>query len=74
MTHCKTCGKELSNRKNLYCPIHAAATLRKLESTPYTTPDGKPRSGYLEPLTITTSAGGRESLSNRRFLTVRDKR
>lgn len=63
MTYCKTCGKELSNRKNLYCPLHASATLRKLEA-----------SGYLEPLTITTSGGGIESLSHRRFLTVRDKR
>lgn len=62
MTHCKTCGKELGNPKNLYCSLHAAATLRKLEA-----------SGYLAPRTI--PMGGRmEALHKHRFLTIRDVR
>jgi len=60
-THCKRCGRELMDRKNLYCKAHAIQTLRSLDAA-----------GFLEPLTLTT-VDGVQKLSSRRFLTLPDE-
>lgn len=58
--YCEICGTENQSRKDRFCPRHQRAVLRQLE-----------RSGYLEPLTVTT-VDGVQRLSNRRFLTLPD--
>lgn len=60
--NCKTCGTALKDRKNLYCPRHAAALLIRLE-----------KDGYLVPLVISTSDGHSQRVSPRRFLTLQDE-
>lgn len=61
-THCEVCGRPLKDRKNRFCLPHAKATLKAME-----------RSGYLQPLTISTVNGPNQRLSRHRFLTLRDE-
>lgn len=60
--HCETCDATLKDRKNRFCHRHALQVLRRME-----------RDGYLQPLTVSTVDGANQKLSDRRFLTVREK-